>query len=183
MKKLMLFAVLFSAVSCHSAQKCVEKQKPDCICTMQYDPVCGCNNKTYGNACSAKCAGITKYTPGECPVQATANLEGNVWRLRTFSVDPAPVAVPDDVVITLQFNNGTVKGNGGCNNIGGTYILKEEALTMSGIYSTKMFCEKAAKWENMFLERLAKSQTYNLNAELLEIHCGELGNLIFDLNK
>jgi hypothetical protein len=34
---------------------------------LQYDPVCGCNNKTYGNACAAECSGIKKYTKGECP--------------------------------------------------------------------------------------------------------------------
>lgn len=47
--------------------KCVEAQKTDCVCTMQYDPVCGCNNKTYSNACSAHCAGIKDYKKGECP--------------------------------------------------------------------------------------------------------------------
>ena len=34
---------------------------------MQYDPVCGCNQKTYSNACMAQCHGITKYVKGECP--------------------------------------------------------------------------------------------------------------------
>ncbi|KAH3728000.1 hypothetical protein DPMN_053946 [Dreissena polymorpha] len=37
-----------------------------CVCTTEYDPVCGVDGKTYGNMCALRCAGVRLQSKGEC---------------------------------------------------------------------------------------------------------------------
>ena len=40
---------------------------PDVVCIEIYEPVCGCNDVTYSNACYATSSGVSTWTDGECP--------------------------------------------------------------------------------------------------------------------
>jgi len=72
MKKFIIYVctlVLFLSIgtSCNKEDEaCIENIKEDCMCITIYQPVCGCNGNTYGNACVAECSGITEFTLGAC---------------------------------------------------------------------------------------------------------------------
>ena len=68
MKKLFLFFSLLATIGLASCEKeeCKENMDQDCYYIQIYDPVCGCNGKTYSNSGHAECSGITEYTKGEC---------------------------------------------------------------------------------------------------------------------
>lgn len=74
MLKLLAYPVaLMTLVSCQretaATADCIDpsKIKADAMCTMEYAPVCGCNNQTYSNACQATNAGVKAYAQGPCP--------------------------------------------------------------------------------------------------------------------
>jgi hypothetical protein len=69
-----------SAVRCREGFRCEETprgvtcipESAGCICEQIFLPVCGTDNRTYSNACVARCLKVEVQHPGPCPGDAVA---------------------------------------------------------------------------------------------------------------
>lgn len=60
------FCLTSTFLGCRKNSDCRAQPVKDCLCMHVYEPVCGCDNKTYGNSCEATCAGVSSYSRGAC---------------------------------------------------------------------------------------------------------------------
>lgn len=56
----------FTDLSCGAADQTGRCDGVPEVCTEIYAPVCGCDDRTYGNACEAAGAGVSIVKNGEC---------------------------------------------------------------------------------------------------------------------
>ncbi|MEE3035349.1 MAG: kazal domain protein [Bacteroidota bacterium] len=65
---LIVFYFCFLSSCKKDSEACVDSSKidNDAVCIEIYDPVCGCDSKTYSNTCYAERAGIVSWENGEC---------------------------------------------------------------------------------------------------------------------
>ncbi len=71
---------------------CVDSSKIDVHpCTMDYNPVCGCDHKTYSNVCIAEANGVSSWVRGECVKTSENCIDSSMIKLKPCTRDYRPV--------------------------------------------------------------------------------------------
>jgi heat shock protein HslJ len=90
--------------------------------------------------------GATDLTFAEEPEAEALPLVGTTWTLTTIALpdsDAVGSVIAGTEVTLVLAEDGTFTGNGGCNQLNGTYAVEGDTITLSSIASTKMTCGAA----------------------------------------
>ena len=103
-----------------------------------------------------------------CGDGTPASIEGQ-WKLVSLGGPATQLTVDPEIETLIEFVQGNLSGNVGCNGFGGEYTVDGNTLTFGPIMSTMMFCEEVAVQESMTLSVLQEKVTFELDDSTLII--------------
>jgi len=100
-----------------------------------------------------------------CSGGSSASVEGT-WKLDSYNQTPAAVGIDTN----MEFKDGQMNGNVGCNSFGGDYKVSGDTVTFGPVMSTMMFCQgPQIDQEQVTLAVLQKSAKFAMNGNQLTI--------------
>jgi heat shock protein HslJ len=112
---------------------------------------------------------------------ASVILNAHKWYLKKIYKDTDTTEVINKkAFIQLDSANGKVGGNGSCNSFGGALTLDGEKISISKVFSTKMFCEGVQQTEDNFLKQLEKVNRFEIKDTVLLLYQDEQMLLEFE---
>jgi heat shock protein HslJ len=100
-----------------------------------------------------------------CAGGSSADIQGQ-WKLVSYNQNPAA----PDVETSIEFKDGQLNGNVGCNSFGGEYTVDDDTINFGPIMSTMMFCEGPIGEQEMgTLAVLQEKSTFVIDGNALTI--------------
>ena len=139
----------FSEEGCDAPGTC--RTRPE-ICTLEANPVCGCDGQTYGNACFAAGAGVNIASEGVCEVVNECNTNADCddadYCFSEEGCDAPGTCQPKPEFCTREFRpvcgcDGQTYGNACVAAAAGVNVVSEGACVDKGECNTNADCDDA----------------------------------------
>lgn len=101
------------------------------------------------------------------------NLYGTKWTLKKIYTDSATEEMPFKAFIKFNSEKKSAGGNGGCNVFGSTLTVNGDKMTITQIFSTKMFCEGVQQYEDAYLKQLQNVTRFEIVDKTLILYHGK----------
>lgn len=89
------------------------------------------------------------------------------WTLKKIYADTGTEDVFTKAFIKFNKEKQSAGGNGSCNSFGGTARIDGSKITLSQIFSTKMYCEGVQSMEDTFFKLLQQATRYEIKDKVL----------------
>lgn len=120
-------------------------------------------------------------------------LSGARWKLVAFESEESTTSIPEQSLFYVEFQKGELSLHGGCNSVGGHYVLQNDNITITFTERTEMDCSHLGpnvnEIEEVFSIAMLTFDSYTLEGEQLRIRYidGELllrrvQDLLFGIN-
>ena len=183
---IVLFSLLFlMSFGCekNGTDDCNPSPKADCVCIEIYQPVCGCDGVTYGNACHAGCAGVAVVSEGICP-QDARQIPGEYNFLgykKADNIDIENPKVKHEFTAYISFveeeDNGKIDGRSGVNFFNGSFEIASPGKIDLSIQGTTKIAStpEANAFEQKFWNNVNMASAYAFKNNLLFLEFEEDG--------
>lgn len=92
------------------------------------------------------------------------------WSLKKIHSGDQSQAVSTKAFIRFDKEKGSAGGNGSCNGYGSNFIIENDKVSFTNIFSTKMYCEAVQTIENKFFQGLQTANRFEVKEKSMFLY-------------